>query len=72
MLRRVLAWMADRIGTGLLYVASALLRYAERQYGPPVSPPLQEEGELPPRLQVLIEELHESCNEEDGRRDWRG
>jgi hypothetical protein len=51
--------LAERLGTWLLRVASDLLRYAERSHGPSVSPKLYPPGkhQLPPRVEVLIEEL---------------
>jgi len=52
----LLPQLAERVGTGLLRLASWLLRYAERQYGAQVSPPLPP-AELPPRIEALIEDL---------------
>lgn len=52
----VLARFAEAIGSALLRMASRLLRYAERQHGAQVSPPLPPD-QLPIRVQVLVEEL---------------
>lgn len=60
------AWLAERIGTLLLHLASRLLRYAERRYGPPVSLPPVTTNELPPRVEVLVEHLLSSTREEEG------
>jgi hypothetical protein len=59
------ARLAEALGTALLRLASRLLRYAERQHGAQVSPPLPPE-ELPPRAEALIEHLKNLDEDADG------
>ena len=67
LLPRLAERLAERLGTWLLQLASNLLRYAERSHGPPVSPKLYPPGkhQLPPRVEVLVEELLVELLDED-------
>ena len=53
----MLARLAEMTGTVFLRFAVRLLRYAERRYGPQVTPPPVATDELPPRVEVLVEHL---------------